>query len=242
ITGARVEASLDNEICHAWKTFQAKKGSVLRIKSVKEGFRYYIGFSGMMDIEEVMGSFTTNTECAFGGYNGRALKKGDTIQFKGIKDVENKEIDERLIPSLKPPHILRIIEGPEIGFFDENSLKTLFENREKKCYKVSVNSNRIGIRLEGNPLKFKERVEKSIVSEGILPGTIQVPGDGLPLIMLYERTIGGYARLASVIKADLFRLAHLKPGDDVFFEMVTLDEAIKLWQKRCTISNELFKK
>jgi antagonist of KipI len=81
-------------------------------------------------------------------------------------------------------------------------------------------------------------VDKSIISEGILPGTVQIPGDGLPIIMLYERTIGGYARMAMVVKADHDRLAHLKPGDYVLFERVSLEEAEKLWEgKRKSITS-----
>ena len=72
-------------------------------------------------------------------------------------------------------------------------------------------------------------MDKSIISEAILPGTIQIPGDGLPIIALYERTIGGYARLGTVAKVDQDRLAHLRPGDPVFFERITLDEAESQW-------------
>jgi antagonist of KipI len=75
-------------------------------------------------------------------------------------------------------------------------------------------------------------VEKSIISEGILPGTIQVPGNGMPIIMLYERTIGGYARVAIIAKADLDLLAHLKPKDKVMFEMIGVEEAEKLWNTK----------
>jgi allophanate hydrolase subunit 2 len=75
-------------------------------------------------------------------------------------------------------------------------------------------------------------MEKSIISEGILPGTIQVPGDGLPILMLNERTIGGYARLGIVAKVDHDRLAHLKPKDKVLFQLIGIDEAERLWRQK----------
>jgi allophanate hydrolase subunit 2 len=75
-------------------------------------------------------------------------------------------------------------------------------------------------------------VDKSIISEGILPGTVQVPGDGLPILMLYERTIGGYARLGIVAKVDHDRLAHLKPKDRVLFQLIGIDEAERLWRQK----------
>ena len=133
-----------------------------------------------------------------------------------------------LIPTMSPPHRLRIIEGAENYFFSTESINKFFE-KNGPGYKVSSQSNRTGIRLEGEPLKFREGEDKSIISEAILPGTLQIPGDGLPIIALYERTIGGYARLGTVAKVDQDRLAHLRPGDLVFFERISLDEAESQW-------------
>jgi antagonist of KipI len=90
-------------------------------------------------------------------------------------------------------------------------------------------SNRAGIRLVGEPLIFRESMEKSIISEGVMPGTIQIPGDGQPIIILYERTVGGYTRVAIVIRADQDILSHLKPSDDIILEMVGMEEAEQLW-------------
>jgi allophanate hydrolase len=86
--------------------------------------------------------------------------------------------------------------------------------------------------MEGKPLSFRPEVPKSIISEGILPGTVQIPGDGLPIVMLHERTIGGYARAATVVRADRDRLAHLQPGDLACFERITIEEAEALWREK----------
>ncbi|MBP8625656.1 MAG: biotin-dependent carboxyltransferase [Syntrophorhabdales bacterium] len=228
ITGAWVEGLLDEIPFTSWQSLRADKGSIMKIKGVKEGLRYYIGFSGLIDIETVMGSFTTNMECHFGGYEGRQLKKGDLLRLRDIKDTSESSIDKDMIPTMGSPHPLRVIDGPEAGFFNNDPIERFF----KESYKVSPKSNRTGIRLTGMPLEFKEGVEKSIISEGILPGTIQIPGDGMPVIMLYERTVGGYARLAIVIKADHDRLAHLTPGDDVIFKKVSIEEAEEIWMEK----------
>jgi antagonist of KipI len=231
ITGAKVKAQVNEKPVPAWKSFEVKRGSVLRVKEVVDGFRYYIGFSGIMALERIISSFSTNLDCRFGGYKGRSLIKGDQIGLEAIKTDDPGPFPADLIPSLNPPHVLRIIDGAEQDFFFGESVKKFFE-KKGPGYQVSSRSNRTGIRLEGEPLNFREGVEKSIISEGILPGTIQIPGDGFPIIALYERTIGGYARLGLVAKADHDRLAHLKPGDSVHFEKITMAEAESLWKEK----------
>lgn len=232
ITGAKVRATLDDMPVRPWTSFRAEANSLLQVQTVTEGFRYYIGFSGTIVTESVMGGSSTNLECRFGGYRGRALMAGDRLELREIKDVGRGAIPENEIPVMHPPHILRIVEGPEISFFTDESLKKFIDKATRSVYDVSTNTNRTGIRLEGDPLIFREEIERSIISEGILPGTVQIPGNGLPIIMLYERTIGGYARIALVVKADHDRLAHLKPHDYVLFELVSLKEAETLWETK----------
>jgi biotin-dependent carboxylase-like uncharacterized protein len=232
ITGARVKATLDERIVRPWTSVQATPGSLLRIQEVVEGLRYYIGFSGTMDLERVMNSFTTNLECGFGGYQGRILKAGDRLAFTEICEVERSAVPESAIPSMRPPHRLHVVAGPEISFFTDESRNRFMDQDASVIYDVSAQTNRTGIRLEGEPLCFRQGVERSIISEGILPGTVQIPGDGHPIIMLYERTIGGYARIALVVKSDHDRLAHMKPGDPVLFELISINEASQLWEAK----------
>lgn len=228
ITGALVDGILDDRPFTSYRSIRAKKGSIIKIKRVHRGFRYYVGFSGLMAIEKVMESYTTNMECRFGGYEGRPLRKGDIIKFRDIKDIGEKSIDIDAIPNMDTPHILHVVDGPERDLFKERSVEMFFNEK----YRVSTNSNRIGIRLAGLPVEFNDGVEKSIISEGVIPGTIQIPGDGMPLILLYERTVGGYARLGVIARVDLDALAHLKPGDDVIFKKMTVEEAEKIWIER----------
>ena len=241
ITGARVKATLDDQSVRTWSSFRAAPGSLLRIQEVLEGLRYYIGFSATMDLEMVIGSFTTNLECRFGGHHGRVLKAGDRLAFTDIRDVEQIVVPESAIPPMHPPHRLRVVEGPEMSFFTDESLAQFMDRDAHVIYDVSTQTNRTGLRLEGEPLCFRQGVEKSIISEGILPGTVQIPGDGRPIIMLCERTIGGYARIALVVKADHDRLAHLRPGDPVLFEMIDIKEACQLWEAKSRSMDSLDK-
>jgi len=232
ITGARVTAFVDSTPVIPWAVFRIKAGSTIRVKEVTEGLRYYIGFSGMIDAAKVAGSYTTNIECRFGGYFGRPFLKGDRITLKDVCIPDERVIGESLIPSMKAPHLLRIIDGEERDRFSPEALKSLFEKYGDSWYKVSTKANRTGIRLEGRPLKFRKGVEQSIISEGILPGVVQIPGDGQPIIVLYERTIGGYARIGHVAKIDRDLLAHLKPLDKVRFQRIEPEEAERLWDEK----------
>lgn len=235
ITGARVRAFVDDRPLKPWAAFPMVKGSLLKVEGIEEGFRYYVGFSAGLNLKSTIGSYSTNLECRFGGLEGRPLQKGDEIAFTDRKMVETAEIPEKYIPSMKPPHRLRTLEGPEISYFTAGSVRDFDEGT---VFTVSSRLNRTGIRLEGKPLTFKTEEDMSITSEGILPGTIQVPGDGAPIIMLHERTIGGYARIAMIAKVDQDILAHLKPGDQVLFEKVGMEEAEYLWKyKQDTITS-----
>jgi len=232
ITGAQVIAYIDDRQITPWVSFTAHRGSILRVKEVLEGFRYYIGFSGLMDVDRVINSYSTNLECRFGGFRGRPLIQGDRIILRNPQVTGERFVPEEGLPIMEPPHVLRILEGPESHFFTTESKRKLFEKPEQSLYTVSSKSNRTGIRLEGKPLQFRKGVDKSIISEGILPGTIQIPGDGLPILMLNERTIGGYARFGMVAKVDQDRLAHLRPKDTVFFCLIEIDEAERLWKQK----------
>ncbi len=233
LTGARVSADVDGESVSGWSSFRITKGSTLRVRNVTEGLRYYIGFSGVMEADNVIGSYSTNVECRFGGFEGRPLKAGDQIRFRESWNSRAKVIPDHLIPSLKGPHEIRVIEGPEEEYFQPSSADRFWGEKDPIRYTVSPASNRAGIRLEGEALVFRAGIESSIISEGILPGTVQITGDGLPLIVLYERTLGGYARICVVSRADRDRLAHLGPGDMVVFNKISLEQAETLWHEKC---------
>lgn len=241
ITGARVLAHLDGETVPPWSAFTVRKGSLLRVGRVLEGFRYYVGFAGRIKIPRIINSFSTNLECAFGGFRGRPFMRGDRIRLKDKRKEDEKRIPAACIGSMDPPHVIRIVDGPEIDYFMSDAVEGFCSIEKNSWYSVSAKSSRSGIRLAGQPLRFKEEAPTSIVSEGILPGTIQVPGDGMPIIVLYERTIGGYARIGIVAEADRDQLAHLKPKDKVMFDRITIEEARRLNTTRDEIISSLFR-
>lgn len=233
ITGARVKATLDDEPLHPWSAAHAAEGSILRVREVLEGLRYYIGLSGMIDVEPVMGSRTTNLECTFGGYHGRPLMKGDRITVQDIHEPPGLlTVPDRMIPSLREPHLVRVIPGPEADHFLPGAVGFLRSRTETSLFNAASRLNRTGIRLEGEPVRFRDYAEQSIIPEGILPGTIQVPPDGYPIINLAERTIGVHARLGTVADVDMDTLAHVRPGDSVVLGSIDIVEAERLWRAR----------
>jgi len=235
IAGARVKAFLDDIPLRPWASFTARKGSLLRIREVTAGFRYYVGFAGGIDIPAIMGSYTTNLECGFGGFAGRPLRSGDVLSLAAPRQTDTRIFPDGLIPPMTSPYLLRVTSGPESAYFNSDSLALFWGKGRQELFTVSTNLNRTGIRLQGKPLVFTADVPKSIISEGILPGTVQIPGDGLPIIMLNERTIGGYARVAVIVRADLDTLAHLKAGDLVCFALTDLEDASARWRKKCSL-------
>ncbi len=231
ITGAKVKATLDGEPLRPWSTVHARKGGVLRVAEVLEGLRYYIAFSGIIDVEPVMGSRTTNLECNFGGFHGRPFMKGDRMSLRDVrKPAGLLTVPETMIPSMREPHLVRVIAGPEADRFAPESVRFLADRKETVVFNAASRLNRTGIRLDGEPIRFRDEAEQSIMSEGLLPGTIEVPPGGHPVIALAERTIGGYARLATVADADMDTLAQIRPGDRVVLSSIDAGEAERLWR------------
>ena len=197
ITGAKVKAFLDDREVEPWTTFRVSKGGTLKVAEVLEGFRYYVSFCGIMMVgvrSWAVARPIWNVVSEATGDGRLRPATGSNLPEIGLTDI--RIVPQKYIAGMHPPHTLRVTEGPEAHYFSEDSLKAMFQKHFQKSYTVSNMSNRAGIRLVGEPLIFRESMEKSIISEGVMPGTIQIPGDGQPIIILYERTVGGYTRVA----------------------------------------------
>ena len=133
-----------------------------------------------------------------------------------------------MIPEYKHEQLIRIISGPEAHYFEIAGLRSFLSTE----YTVTAQSDRMGYRLSGDPIRHKEGMT-NIISAGISLGTVQVPGDGQPIILMADRqTSGGYARIASVITDDLPLLAQMRPGDKIRFKETTIEIAQKLILER----------
>ncbi len=196
------------------------RGEGVRIGALAGSAVAYLAVEGGFDIAPVLGSQSTLTRAAIGGLEGRALKAGDVLPLKLGAAGEREEV--ALPPlDLSPRTRVRIVLGPQEDHFTPAGVRTLLES----AYTVSQSSDRMGMRLEGPALEHSSK-GYNIVSDGIAHGSIQVPGNGLPIILLADRqTTGGYPKVATVISADLPALGRMTPGAKFAFEVVGIEAA-----------------
>lgn len=224
VTGADIQPRINAVPAPMWRTLVMRKGDRLSFKGIRNGLRAYLAVGGGINTDMVMGSRSTHLGARFGGFSGKPLAKGDILSAHAPHlhlKTEGTALPFELIPAHTPEMTLRIIFGPHHHHFDPEMLSTF----QKSVYRVTEQLDRTGIRLEGPLIKEKAALEKSIISEGVVSGAIQIPGNGQPIIILGETVTGGYRKIATVISADLYRLGQLRPGDKVRFLPVSLDEA-----------------
>lgn len=226
VTGADMEPMLGDEELPMYTAVQVKKGDVLKMKSAKTGMRAYLAVSGGFDLPLAMKSMSTNLKCALGGFEGRRLKNGDeiplrqsvTLDLVGRRKYKNEDKYPKEIT-------VRVILGPQDYFFSEKGIDTFL----KTAYTVTDKSDRMGVRLDGEKIESKNGVD--IISDGIATGSVQIPASGTPIIMMADRqTTGGYAKIATVLSADLSKIAQAKPGTKIRFAKVSTEEGRKIYK------------
>jgi biotin-dependent carboxylase-like uncharacterized protein len=230
VTGGDLQPKRNKQPIEMWRSHTFKKDDILSFGSAVNGFRAYIAIAGGIGVPRVMGSRSTNLPSGFGGHEGRILKKEDILECdvpRGPGIEPGRPFDPEWIPQYSDRWKLRVILGPQDNHFPDDSRDKFSGN----TYTMSQDSDRTGIRLEGPEIRCKPDIEASIVSEGVIAGSIQIPGDGKPIIILGETVTGGYRKIATVISADLPLLGQIKPGDGIRFEVVSLAQAHLALQK-----------
>lgn len=227
LTGANMMPRINGRIAPMWRTLRVAAGDLLSFEMAREGTRGYIAFAGSLDVPEVMGSRSTYIRGSIGGYEGRKLKANDELTL-GKVSVPMEQLHGRIvpggyIPEYKKQCVVRTVLGPQEDCFTEESIERFF----KSIYEVTNEADRMGYRLAGETLQHKTGAD--IISDGINLGSIQIPGHGMPIVMMSERqTTGGYTKIATVISTDIAVMAQLKPGDKVRFERIDINEAHKI--------------
>lgn len=221
ITGANLSPKINNQDVAMWRSINIKKGDILSFASVKSGARAYISFAGEIDVPIINGSKSTLLKSKLGGFEGRQLKIGDILEIKNPRLVKKRRIlESKYIPNYSNFEEIRVVLGPQDDYFTEKGINT-FLNSE---YEITRSSDRMGMRLEGEAVEHKEKAD--IISDAAVFGSIQVPGNGQPIILLADRqTTGGYTKIATVIKADLVKLAQMSPSHKIKFRALSIDEA-----------------
>jgi len=231
ITGGDLCPTLNGEPLTMWRTHLLVEGDVIHFKKVRAGCRAYLAVAGGFVVPRIMGSSSTYLSGRFGGLEGRKLKRGDILYSLDISCSLNKlglrfPIDWVSFPEKKVS--LRVISGPQDDHFTEEGFQTFCSSP----YHVTPQCDRMGTRLEGPRIERRPDVEESIISEGLVAGAIQVPGDGNPIIILTELVTGGYTKIATIISTDLPRVAQLKPGDQVRFLPISIEGAHDLLREQ----------
>lgn len=222
ICGADMGATLNGAPIVNWSCFFAPAGSELAFEYVITGCRTYLAVQGGMDVPIVLGSRSTYTRGAVGGVDGRALRAGDVVPVGADWERQAQVITlpAQFVPLQSDQIELRVLLGPQDDHFTETGLKTLFNN----TYTISSEADRMGYRMEGAIIEHKGKAD--IVSDALCQGAVQIPGHGLPIIMMADRgTTGGYTKAGAVIGPDLRLLAQAKPDDKVTLKPCSEEEA-----------------
>ncbi|MCS7060249.1 MAG: biotin-dependent carboxyltransferase family protein [Anaerolineae bacterium] len=231
ITGADFQPRLDDRPAPMWSSFLLRAGAQLTfgVRRFNWGARAYLALRGGIDVPIVLGSRSTDLAGGFGGLAGRSVQPADLIGVFGAGACD-RSLHCIWREDMRPPYgtqpVLRMVRGPHLDFFEPASRDSLVND----IWRVGVQSNRIGYRLEG-PAPIRAALT-TIPSFGVVMGALQVPPDGRPILLMADaQTTGGYPIVGVVVRADLSLAAQLLPGDTVRFRFVTQEEAIAAWQR-----------
>lgn len=225
-TGADCFLTVDGVSIPSWYCFTVKAGQKLKTEFPKCGIRSYLAFQGGIKVPSLMESCSTDLKGCFGGGFGRALQKGDRFEVNSSKQpLQIKRwfgLSRRVIEDDMKARagIVRFIPGSAWESLEQSEKSHFLKHH----WVVSSQSNRLGYRLEGEPLKINV---PELRSHGILPGCIQVPPSGEPIIQLNDaNTCGGYPTIGTVITTDMHILAQARPRDELTFEVCSIEKAV----------------
>jgi biotin-dependent carboxylase-like uncharacterized protein len=229
ITGADLSPAINGRPVTMWKALFVKAGDELSFGAPKTGCRAYIAFAGGIAVPPVMGSRSTFIRGGYGGLKGRALKAGDRLPLGKAQydfaDVSGRKLPPAFIPDYETDRPVRFVFGPQADAFTDEAILTF----TTKPYTVSRDSDRMGYRMEGPRLTHKTGAD--IISDVITVGAIQVPANGQPIVLMADcQMSGGYTKIGVVATVDIPYMAQKKPGDSVYFQPVSVNEA-QSWLK-----------
>lgn len=247
ITGAQFDATLDGKRVYAWWSLPVLAGQELVLHGAVRGMRSYVCVRGGIDVLPMLASRSTDLCARFGGLGGRALREGDRLAVGAPSTRPGAGIAAHAPPfGVKAPqwcrfaavahepirrgkHLagaeravpIRVLRGPEYESFTADAHDALWSDE----WRVTPQSNRMGYRLAGTALM--RNIPGELLSHAVLPGTIQVPPNGQPIVLLADaQTTGGYPRIGAVIQADLWRLAQLRLNGSIRFVPSSREEAV----------------
>lgn len=225
IAGADLNFTINSGYQPLWRSYLLKPGDVIHFRSRKSGLRSYLAVEGGFKAPTFMESSSVFQR----GFMGTPLREDEQLE---IGDTEQRSIPEMKIPEKELPQIsdqnlIRVVMGPQADRFTEDGISCFLNS----FYRIKSQSDRMAYRLEGP--RITHCIKADIISEPLIPGAIQVPNDGCPIILMVDGQVsGGYAKIANVISADIPALAQKIPGESLRFEPVNLDSAYEALEQR----------
>jgi antagonist of KipI len=227
VTGADMPITINGQEAPAWTTLPLRAGDVVKLGVSRTGVRAYVAFSGGIDVPEVLGSRSTYLRGRLGGLEGRALRKEDGLTLFAAPTPPVRRVPTDARPDLGAEPEIRAVLGPQDDRFIREGIKALLTGP----YEMLPQSDRMGARMQGPRIQHTRGHD--IISDGIALGSIQVPGDGQPIVLLVDRqSTGGYTKVATVCSIDIGRLGQVKPGHRLRFRAVPLAEAHRALRER----------
>jgi len=226
LAGATFDARINDQPIEPGRSVLVPVGTTLRIGSARAGLRGYLAIRGGIAVEPVLGSRSTLVSAGIGGLDGGALTDGATLPVgpSAPYDGRTRALKADALPGAAE---LRAIPGPQEDAFAPGTLDAFFSN----SFTVSPRSDRAGVRLDGEALVLSGPAD--LDPEGVVTGAVQVPADGLPIVLGPDRpATGGYVKIATVIAADLPLLAQARPADTLRFAATTVEDARAAWRER----------
>jgi biotin-dependent carboxylase-like uncharacterized protein len=225
VTGAEMPVAINGRRAEGWRSFVLRDGDRIEIGAAAAGVYAYVAAAGGFAVASTLGSLSTHSRSGIGGFEGRALRLGDQLPLVGASAG-----DERSLPADRRPRYdgpIRVVRGPQDDKFTPAGIATFLSSD----YSITSRTDRMGAQLEGPAIEHADGF--NIVSDGIVNGSIQVPGNGRPLVLLADRqTTGGYPKIATIIGADLPKIAQHRPGETVRFVAVNVAEAVEAARER----------
>lgn len=203
----------------SWRAVDLDEGDVVSVPATPDTAVAYLAFAGGVEVPDVLGSRSTLLRGGFGGHQGRAVQEDDELTLG--EAAIGRALTVLAQPPMLPVGRLRVVPGPQQDAFTLEALEDL----QSEPFRVSTQSDRMGLRLEGPVLRHVKGAD--IVSDAIATGAIQVPGSGQPILLLADhQTTGGYAKIATVISADIAAAGRLLPNSMVRFRVVSVEDAV----------------
>lgn len=226
VTGADQIVKVDGKVVSSLAAVTVPAGHTIDIGPARAGRFGYLAISGGLGVPLQLGSMALHLRAEIGGIEGRGLREGDSLPLlQAAPPGEDLAATDDIARDKGP---IRVMLGPQADYFSDKGIATFLT----EPYTVTPQADRMGTRLTGPKIEHGPK-GYNIVSDGIATGSIQVPGMGEPLVLLADRqTTGGYPKIATVITADLGRLAQLAPGSAFTFKSVTRAEAVAALKKQ----------